>query len=47
MVHVAGLLACCLSKKAKDAAAVPGHGMVDAAEAVAVPPEAEGPEVRA
>lgn len=45
MVDVVGLLACSLGEKTKDAAVIPGHGMVDETEAIAVPPEAKGPAV--
>jgi hypothetical protein len=43
----AGISARGPGKEAEDAAAVPGHGMVDEAEATTVPAEAKGAQIRA
>lgn len=47
LTESAGISARGPGKEAEDAAAVPGHGMVDETEAAAVPPETKGPQVRA
>jgi len=47
LTESAGVSARCPGKEEEDAAAVPGHGMVDETEAAAVPAEAKGPQIRA
>ncbi|XBI89460.1 hypothetical protein VPH35_027269 [Triticum aestivum] len=46
-IFAAGILARRAGEEAEDAAAVPGHGVVDEAAAAAVPAAAAGPQVRA
>jgi hypothetical protein len=47
LTESAGVSARRPGKEEEDAAAVPGHGMVDETEAAAIPAEAKGPQIRA